>query len=107
MGRYGARGGAYGDRREMTQCVLAARIAPGRRVGWRGGSAMTLVGERWMWGAWRWWEREQSNDTSWIGVQCRSACGGAVRPINRYSSVVERTALNRVVEGSIPSAGVK
>ena len=25
---------------------------------------------------------------------------------NRYSSVVERTALNRVVEGSIPSAGV-
>ena len=26
---------------------------------------------------------------------------------NRYSSVVERTALNRVVEGSIPSAGVR
>ena len=26
--------------------------------------------------------------------------------IYRYSSVVERTALNRVVEGSIPSAGV-
>ena len=38
MGRYGGEGGyAYGDRREMTQCVLAARIAPGRRVGWRGG----------------------------------------------------------------------
>ena len=65
---------------------------------------MNRVGERWMWGAWWWWEREQSNDISRIGVQNRSV--GAVRPIYRYSSVVERTALNRVVEGSIPSAGV-
>ena len=31
---------------------------------------------------------------------------GYIRQTYRYSSVVERTAFNRVVEGSIPSGGV-